>query len=113
MALNIFQHWTRVVLLGTAKSSWLGIEIADKHDIVRKIVDSFKQPKILFSIWVVNGSQNEVLVVRKINVDYQGFLIGYDIEAYVTVLFIDNFAMQFEEGNSISGTSWTIIFFVS
>ena len=42
------------------------------------------------SIWAENGSQNEVLVVRKVNVDYQGFVIGNDIEIYVTVFFIDN-----------------------
>ena len=45
-------------------------------------MDGFKQPEIRFSIWAVNGSQNEVLVVRKINVDYQGFVIGHDIEIY-------------------------------
>ena len=72
------------------KASDLTTEITFKHDIVGKIVDGFKQPKIRFSIWAVNGSQNKVSVVRKINVDYQGFVIGYDIEIHVTVFFIDN-----------------------
>ena len=65
----------------------LRIQIADKNDIVGKIVDGFKQPRIRFSIWAVNGSQNEVLVFRKINVDYQGFVLGYDIEIYVEAFF--------------------------
>ena len=43
-----------------------------------------------FPFWAVNGGQDEVLVVRKISVDYQGFVIGYDIEIYVTVFFINN-----------------------
>ena len=48
----------RAVFLGTAKSFQLRIEIADKRDIVGKVVDSFKQPKVWISIWAVSGSQN-------------------------------------------------------
>ena len=48
MTSNVFEHWTRAVLLGTAESFQLRIEITDKHDIVRKVVDSFKQPKVGF-----------------------------------------------------------------
>ena len=58
MTLNVSEHWTRAVFLGTVESFQLGIEIADKHDIVRKVVDSFKQPKVWISIRAVNGSQN-------------------------------------------------------
>ena len=58
MTLNIFEHWTRAVFLGTAESFQLRIEIADKHDIVGNVVDSFKQPEVWISIWAVNGSQN-------------------------------------------------------
>ena len=57
------------------------------------------------TIWAVNGSQNEVLVVRKINVNYEGFVIGYDINIYIKVFFISNQAMFYEEGNSTSDTS--------
>ena len=39
------------------------IEIANKDDIVGKVVDSFKQPQVRISIWAVNGNQNEVLVI--------------------------------------------------
>ena len=53
-----FEHWTRAVFLGAAESFQLRIEIADKHDIVGKVVDSLKQPKVRISIWEVNGSQN-------------------------------------------------------
>ena len=84
MTLSIFEHWTRVVSLGTAEGFQLRIKISDKHDIVGKVVNGFKQPK------TVNGSQNEVLAVRKVNVNHQGFAIGYDIEICVTVFFIDN-----------------------
>ena len=59
----------------------------------------------------VNGSQNEVLVVRKINVDYQGFVIGYDVEIKLAVSFVNNYAMFYEEGNSTSSPSLTIIFY--
>ena len=86
----------------------LTIEIANKDDIVRKVVDSFKQPKIRISIRAVNDTQSEVLVVRKVNVDNQGFVIGYDIEINVTVFFVNNWGMFYEEGNSTSGTSRTI-----
>ena len=58
MTLNVFEHWTRAVFLDTTKSFQLRIEIANKHDIVGKVVDSFKQPKVWISIWAVNGSQN-------------------------------------------------------
>ena len=67
------------------------IKIANKHDIVGKVINGFKQPRVRISIWAVNGSQNEVLVVRKIIVDYQDFVISYDnIKIYVTVFFINN-----------------------
>ena len=55
MTLNTFEHWTRAVFLGTADSFQLRIEIADKHDIVGKVVDRFKQCKVWISIWEVNG----------------------------------------------------------
>ena len=42
----IFEHWTRAVFLGTAESFQLRTEITDKQDIVGKVVDSFKQPKV-------------------------------------------------------------------
>ena len=90
MTLNIFKHWTRAVFLGTVQSFQLRTEIADKHDIVGKVVDSFKQPKVCISIWAVNGSQNYVLVVRRVNVNDQDFLIGYNIKIYVTVFFVNN-----------------------
>ena len=66
------------------------LELKSPTNIVGKVVNSFKQPRVRISIWAVNGSQNEVLVVRKINVDYQGFVIGYDIEICVTVFSINN-----------------------
>ena len=58
MTLNVLEHWTRAVFLGTAKSFQLLIDITNKHDIVGKVVDSVKQPKVWISIWAVNGSQN-------------------------------------------------------
>ena len=45
---------------------------------------------VRISIWAVNGSENQVLVVRKVNVDHRGFVVGYDIKIYVTVFFINN-----------------------
>ena len=62
---------------------------SDNHDIIGKAINGFKQPGVRISIWTVNGSQNEVFVVRKFNVNYQRFIIGYDIEIYVMV-FINN-----------------------
>ena len=103
MTLNVFEHLTRAVLLGTTESFQLRIEIADKHDIVGKVVYSFKQPKVWISIWAVNGSKNYVLVVTKVNVNHQGFVTGYDIEIYVTVVL--SITMFYEEANSTSGPS--------
>ena len=61
-----------------------------KHDIVGKVVNGFEKLKVRISIWAVNGGQNQVLCVRKVNVDHQGFVFGYDIKINVTVFFIDN-----------------------
>ena len=55
MTLNVFEHWTKAVFHGTAESFQLRIEIADKHDIFIKVVDSFK---VWISTWAANGSQN-------------------------------------------------------
>ena len=57
----------------------------DKHDIVVKIANDFKQPKVRISIWAVNGSQNEVHVNHVISVMIY-------TEIYVTVFFIDNYS---------------------
>ena len=38
-----------------------------------------------FFIWTVNGSHNQVLGVRKVYVDHQGFVVSYDIKIYVTI----------------------------
>ena len=50
MNLNTFEHWSRVVLLGTAESFKLKTEISDKRDIVGKVVNGFKQPNVRISI---------------------------------------------------------------
>ena len=44
----------------------------------------------MISIWAINGSQNQVLVVREVDVNHQGFVVGYDIKICVTVFFINN-----------------------
>ena len=59
-------------------------------DIVGKIVNGFEKPKVRISIWAVNGSQNQVLGVRKVNVNHQGFVVGYGIKICVAVFFINN-----------------------
>ena len=46
ITLNVFEHWTRAVFLGRAESFQLRIEIADKHDIVGRVVDSLKQTNV-------------------------------------------------------------------
>ena len=81
MTLNIFENWTRDMFF---------LAQLQAYDFIGKAINGFKQPGVRISIWTVNGSQNEVSVVRKFNVDYQGFIIGfYDIEIYVMV-FINN-----------------------
>ena len=62
------------------------IEIADKHEIVGKVVNGFEKPKVRISIWAVNGSLSQVLVVREVYVDHQGFAAGYNIKICVMVL---------------------------
>ena len=39
--------------------------------------------RVRISIWAVNGSQSEVLVMRKFEIDCQGFVFGYDIEIFI------------------------------
>ena len=76
--------------LAQPKASNFELKSPTNSDIVRKVVNGFEKPKIRISIWAVNGSQNQVLDVRKVNVDHQGFVVGYDIKIYVTVFFINN-----------------------
>ena len=56
----------------------------------RMIMVSKRLSLVRISIWAVNGSQNQVLVVTKVNVNHQGFVVGYGIKIYVTVFFIYN-----------------------
>ena len=58
--------------------------------LLERLLNGFKQPRVRISIWAVNGSQNQVLVVRMVNVDHQGFVIDYDIKIYAMVFFINN-----------------------
>ena len=75
--------------LAQPKASNLELKSPTNMTLSERFANGFKQPRNpKISIWAVNGSQNEVLVVRKINVDYQGFIIGYDIEIHVTGFFI-------------------------
>ena len=46
--------------------------------------------RVRIFIWAVNGSQNEVLVMRKFNVDCQGFVVGYDIKIFIPIFFVDD-----------------------
>ena len=55
-----------------------------------KIVDGLKKWEIWFSIWAVNGGQSEVLVAGKFKIDYQGFVVGYDIEISIPKFFAYN-----------------------
>ena len=57
MTLNVLSIGPELFFLVEPKASHFKTEIADKHDVVGKVVDSFKQPKVWISIWAVNGSQ--------------------------------------------------------
>ena len=46
------------VFLAQLKAYQFWIKIANRHDIVGKVVDGFEKFKVEISIWAVNGSQN-------------------------------------------------------
>ena len=47
-----------------------------------------KECQVRVSFWAVNGSQSEILVIRKFKIDCQGFVIGYDIEITMPIYYI-------------------------
>ena len=72
------------------KDSSFEFEISNKHDIIREVVYGLEKRRVRISIRAVNGSQNEVLVMRKFKVDCQGFVVGYDIEIFIPIFFVDD-----------------------
>ena len=86
--------------LDTTESFQLITEIADKHDIVGKVVDKFEKHKIRFSIRAANGSQNELERpewVGRVNANHQGFVIGtsWAIIFHCIIIDILNFEAYF------------------
>ena len=88
--LDFFEHRTRGVFLGASKGFKFRVEISNKHDIVREVVYGLEKRRVRISIRAVNGSQNDVLVMRKFKVDCQGFVVGYDIEIFIPIFFVDD-----------------------
>ena len=78
------------VFLGASKGFKFRVEISNKHDIIREVVYGLEKRKVRISIRAVNGSQNEVLVMRKFKVDCQGFLVNYDVEIFIPIFFVDD-----------------------
>ena len=88
--LDFSEHRTRGVYLGASKGFKFRVEISNKHDIIREVVYGLEKRRVRISIRAVNGSQNEVLVMRKFKVDCQGFVVGYDIEIFIPIFFVDD-----------------------
>ena len=88
--LDFFEHRTRGVFLGASKGFKFRVEISNKHDIIREVVYGLEKRRVRISIRAVNGSQNEVLAMRKFKVDCQGFVVGYDIEIFIPIFFVDD-----------------------
>ena len=76
--------------MGASKGFKFRVEISNKHDIIREVVYGLEKRRARISIWAVNGSQSEVLVMRKFEIDCQGFVFGYDIEIFIPIFFVDN-----------------------
>ena len=87
---DFFEHRTRCVFLGASKGFRFRVEISNKHDIIREVVYGLEKRRVRISNWAVNGSQIEVLIVRKFKVDCQGFVVGYDIEIFIPIFFVDD-----------------------
>ena len=76
--------------MGASKGLRFRLEISNKHDIIREVVYGLEKRRVRISIRAVNASQNEVLVMRKFKVDCQGFVVGYDIEIFIPIFFVDD-----------------------
>ena len=76
--------------MGASKGFKSRDEISNKHDIIRDVVYGLKKKTVRISIRAANGSQSEVLVMRKSEIDYQGFVFGNDIEIFIPIFFVDN-----------------------
>ena len=55
-----------------------------------EFVYGLEKRRVRISIRAVNGSQNEVLVMRKFKVDCQGFVVSYDVEIVIPIFFVDD-----------------------
>ena len=76
--------------LAQPKASNFELKSSTNITLSERLLMVSKKPEVRISIWAVNGSQNQVLVVRKVDVDHQVFVVGYDIKICVTVFFINN-----------------------
>ena len=88
--LDFFEHRTRGVFLGASKGFKFRVEISNKRDIIREVVYGLEKRRARISIRAVNGSQSEVLVMRKFEIDCQGFVFGYEIKIFIPIFFVDN-----------------------
>ena len=62
----------------------------------------WKSERVRISNWAVNCCQSNVLVVRKVKINSQGSVFGYDIEIFIPIIFIYNKAVFYEEVNTTS-----------
>ena len=76
--------------MGASKGFKFRVEISNKHDIIREVVYGLEKRRVRISIRALSGSQSEVLVMRKFEIDCQGFVFGYDIEIFISIFFVDN-----------------------
>ena len=88
--LDFFEHRTRGVFLGASKGFKFRVEMSNNHDIIGEVVYGLEKRRVRISIPAVNGSQNEVLVMKKFKVDCQGFVVGCDIEIFIPIFFVDD-----------------------
>ena len=88
--MNILSIALDVFFLAQPKASNFELKSPTNMTLSGKVVDDFEKLKVRISIWAVNGSQNQVLVVRKVDINHQGFVVGYDIKICVTVFIINN-----------------------
>ena len=85
MTLNVLSTGPELFFLAQSKTSNLELKSPTNMGLSERLLMVSNSLRFGFSeIWVVNGSQNQVLAVRKVDVNHQGFVIGYDIKIYVT-----------------------------
>ena len=84
--MDSFEHRTRGVFFFLAQPKDSNFELKSPTNMtLSEVKYGMKERRTGISIRAVNGSQSQILVVRKFKVDCQGFVFGYDIQILIPI----------------------------